>query len=87
MRNNNQSDKFNLSIIYDKKSTSINKIIDPRPISANITRVGKAKNTRNIQDYPIIYQQNSFIIETSPNYLFSKVKHTPTNIDGVDKLC
>ena len=85
MRNKDITEKLNMSVLLDKRqNTSINKIFDQRPTSVNITRLPKNNNiSRNNQDYPIIFQQNSFIIETSPTYKFNKNKQATSNIDKV----
>lgn len=89
MKKRDAVERLNSSALIDRKqSSALNKSFDKRPISVNLTRNDqiKSSNSRNNilnQAYPIIYQQNSFIIETSPNFNFTKVKHTPSNIDKV----
>lgn len=87
MRNKNITDKLNMSVIFDKRlNTSINKSIHERPTSVNMTRLlMNPKISRNTnQEYPSIFQQNSFIIENSPNYNFIKSKNIPSIVDKVN---
>jgi hypothetical protein len=89
MKKRDPVERLNSSALIDRnQSSALNKSYEKRPISVNLTRIehNKTSNSRNNfpnQAYPIIYQQNSFIIETSPNFNFTKVKHTPSNIDKV----
>lgn len=89
MKKKDAVDRLNSSALIDRNlAGNLNKSFEKRPVSVNLTRPeqNKTSNTRNNfinQAYPIIYQQNSFIIETSPNFNFTKIKHTPSNIDKV----